>query len=357
MPNSFSNRIARHALLRFAALGCATLFLLGPSSIWAQSGGGVDSMGTGGIHSIQGRIYFPSGRRSDMRVMVKLQSYNSGELSVLSDANGGFAFKGLIPGSYTVVVDGGNDYETVRDSVYVETDGNTSRTGGIRLPPTPRIYTVQISLQPKRIDPLKTGVVSAALASVPDAAREWYEKAREAAQAGNSKQAIDDLNAALVIYPEFPLALNEIGVQYLRVGQADKAAAALGKAVKLAPEEFQPRLNYGIALLNQKRFAEAEDQLKVALAKNNSAPMAHMYLGIVLVNEHKLDGAQQELETAVRSNIVEVAKAHYYLGGIYWANRNYKRAADELDAYLKLAPKAPDAERLRQSIKDLRSKS
>ena len=123
MPYSFSNRIARQALLCFAALGGAALFLLCPSSVWAQSGGGVDSTGTGGIHSIQGRIYFPSGRRSDMRVMVKLQSYNSGELSVLSDANGGFTFKGLIPGSYTVVVDGGNDYETVRDSVYVETDG------------------------------------------------------------------------------------------------------------------------------------------------------------------------------------------------------------------------------------------
>ena len=34
-----------------------------------------------------------------------------------------------------------------------------------------------------------------------------------------------------------------------------------------------------------------------------------------------------------------------------------KRAADELETYLKLAPSAPDAERLRTTIKDLRARN
>src|SRR6266852_6172414 len=103
------------------------LVLLPLLSASAQSGGGVDQTGTGGQNTIQGRIYFPSGRRSDARVMVKLQSHNSGELSVLSDANGSFSFRGLAPGSYTVVIDGGEDYETVTEAVYIETVGNNSR--------------------------------------------------------------------------------------------------------------------------------------------------------------------------------------------------------------------------------------
>jgi hypothetical protein len=83
-------------------------------------------MGTGGRHTISGRIYFPSGRRSDVRVKVKLQSLNSGELSVFSDANGTFAFKGLDPGSYTVVVDAGADYEVAKEPVSIENEAGTS---------------------------------------------------------------------------------------------------------------------------------------------------------------------------------------------------------------------------------------
>jgi tetratricopeptide (TPR) repeat protein len=57
-------------------------------------------------------------------------------------------------------------------------------------------------------------------------------------------------------------AYNEMGVQYLTLGQPDKAAEAFTKALKLAPEDFVARLNYGIALLNLNKFAEAEKQLR-----------------------------------------------------------------------------------------------
>nr|MBA2734600.1 hypothetical protein [Acidobacteriota bacterium] len=48
---------------------------------------------------------------------------------------------------------------------------------------------------------------------------------------------------------------------------------------------------------------------------------------------------------------------HYYLGGIYWRKGDTKRAGDELEKYLQLAPKAHDAERIRATIKELRSKT
>src|SRR5690349_6983124 len=175
----------------------------------AQSGGGVDQTGTGGRHTIQGRIYFPSGRRSDVRLKVKLENFQSGELSVMSDPNGSFVFRGLEAGNYTVVVDAGEDYEIARESVYIDTDGNNSRRG-IVLPPVPRLYTVQVTLQLKHEGP-KAAVVNAALASIPETARELYRKAVESIQAGNTAKAVEQLNAAIASYPEFPLALNELG--------------------------------------------------------------------------------------------------------------------------------------------------
>ena len=286
---------------------------------------------------------------------VKLESYNSGELSILSDANGTFSFTGLAPGSYTVVVDGGDDYESVREPVYIETEASSSSTDA-RPIPISRQYTIQVSLQPKRGESSKPGVINAALASVPTQARDLYQEAVAAAQAGDSKKAIERLSGALSVYPEFPLALNELGVQYLRIGEAIKAAEALSRAVKLVPEEFQPRLNYGIALLNQRKFAEAEEQLRIAININTSAPTAHMYLGIALAVERKLAEGEKELEIAIDSKSNEVTLAYRYLGGVFLERHEYHRAADELETYLKLFPKAADADALRQEIKELRSK-
>jgi Tfp pilus assembly protein PilF len=348
----YSSQQVKPQSLRFVSFLTSVVVLLSLSSVRAQSGGGVDQTGTGGRHTIQGRIYFPSGRRSDARVKVKLENFNSGELLVLSDPNGSFVFRGLEPGSYTVVVDAGEDYDIAREVVYVDTDGSNARRG-ITLPPVTRLYTVQISLRPKDTGP-KAGVVNAVLAGVPETARELYRKAVESAGAGDSIKAVDQLKAALAAYPAFPLALNELGVQYLKLGQAEKAAEVLKSAVKLVPDDFQPRLNYGIALLNQRKFGEAEEQLRVAISKNNSAPTAHMYLGIALAIQRKLDEGKKELEIAVTSKSNEVVLSHRYLAGIYLEKREYRPAADELESYLKLVPKAPDAEVLRRKIKELR---
>ena len=349
---SFTSDRAIADINRFSLSGVTAFTLLlvvSLASVSAQSGGGVDLTGTGGRHTIQGRIYFPSGRRSDASIKVRLESMVSGDLSVLADMNGSFSFKSLAPGSYVVIIED-RDYETIRETIYIDT-GGVGRTA-------PRTLTVPIYLQPKRFPNVATrlGVVNAALANVPKPAIDLYQKALESSHAGNSTKAIEELKSALSLYPEFPIALNELGVQYLKRGQPDKAADALATAVRIVPEEFHPRLNYGIALLNQRKFAQAEEQLRTALQKNAAAPTAHMYLGITLMSQKKLDEAKKELLAAVGSNSGEVANAHRYLGGIYWGKRDYKRAADELETYLKLVPKAPDAERTRQAIKELRDK-
>ncbi len=345
--------IARCAWTLLSTCFSVALVLLSLASVQAQSGGGVDPTGTGGRHTIQGRIYFSSGRRSDVRVQVKLESYNAGELSVLSDSNGSFRFSGLSPGSYTVIVDAGDEYEIARERVYVDTDGSNSRSG-MTLPPISRLYTVQISLRPKLGDAAKTGVVNATLAAIPSRARDLYQKALASARVGDSKKAVEQLLSALAIHPNFPLALNELGVQYLKLKQADKAAESFAATLKLSPDEFAPRLNYGIALAEEKNFREAESQLREALKKNDSSPGGHLYLGITLIGLSSYVEAEKELLRALNLGGDNMSLAHYYLGGIYWHRKEHKAAADQLELYLKLAPNASDAARTRATIKELR---
>jgi len=330
------------------------LLLFLPVAVLAQ-GSGRDTTGTGGNHIIQGKIFFPSGRRAEGTIQIKLQSYSSGEISTLADSSGSFAFTSLSPGNYTVVVNAGDDYEIAREGVTIDSDLRNRQ--GIPVNSGARRYTVMVTLQPKPANRAKASVVSAALAEVPETARALYEKAMELSKAGDSSQAIDNLKAAISLYPKFPLALNELGVQYLKLGQALKAVEPLTSAVKLSPDAFTPKLNLGIALLESQQVAEAETQLREALKRNDSAPTAHMYLGITLIKLRSYQEAEKELVRAIKLGGDQLGLAHRYLGGIYWGKSEYGRAADEFETYLRLMPNAQDADRVRRTIRELRGKS
>lgn len=324
----------------------------------AQSGAGVDSVGTGGRHSISGRLIFPSGQRADARFKVRLESSGNGELTVLADGNGNFAFRALRPGSYTIVVEGGTFFEEARETLYIEPTITDARTN-VSIGPMSRPYTVQVYLRPKQQEGLQTkaGVLNAALATVPKAAVDLYERGLQAAGRGETDKAIDDLRRAVDLYPNFGLALNELGVQYLRKGQLDKAAESLQKVLQFSPEAAEPSLNYGIVLLQQKKFPEAEKQLREAVRRNEHAYTAHLYFGITLIYVKNYTEAESELRKAITIGGAKAAQAHYYLGGLYWQTGKHQQAADELETFLKLEPKAANADKLRSTIKELRIKS
>src|SRR5215213_4218442 len=352
MPGFTSLRFVSASRFLFIILG----MLLLPPGVNAQ-GSGRSSTGTGGVHTIQGYVFFPSGRRAEGSIVVKLQSYQSGELQVIPDSSGAFNFSNLAPGNYTVVINAGDEYEISREGVYIDTDINMSRTGA-RVPTTTRRYTVMVHLRPKaKSGHAKASVVNAALAEVPEKARKLYEKGLEEARAEDMPKAVDSLKEAVSLYPNFPLALNELGVQYLKLRQINKAVEALKQACKLSPDAFTPRLNLGIALLESKQFAEAEGNLREALKRNTNAATAHMYLGIALVRLGKHEEAEKELVVATTASGNQLGMASYYLGGIYWKKQDYPHAIEQLETYLRLTPNAPDAERVRATIKDFRSRT
>jgi tetratricopeptide (TPR) repeat protein len=322
----------------------------------AQSG--TDSTGTGGRHSISGRLVFPSGQRADMQLKIRLESPGFGDLSVLSDLNGSFSFQGLKAGNYTVIIEGGEYFESVRENVFIEPYSNGSTKVAVGIAPVSRPINVQIYLRPKSdAAHSRPGVLNAALANVPKPAVDLYEKGLESVSRGESDRAIEHFKAAINLYPEFGLALNQLGVQYLKRGDLDKADEVLVKATKLLPDNPEPSLNHGIVLLQKKRFNEAETQLRDAVKKNDQAFTAHLYFGITLIYVNKHPEAETELRKAIALGGAKAGQAHYYLGGLYWQTHNYRQAADELEMYLKLEPKAANAEKVRTTIKELRTKS
>lgn len=336
-----SPRRAARGRLPFAPALAALLFVFAAHAGASAQSIGIgahrnNTGGTGGDRVIRGRILSPSGKLPDSRIRIQLESTNSAGTSTVADDDGNFYFSNLEVGAYTLIVDAGKEYEVVREAVYLGGGGQTTAS--------PLIY---LRVRPE---------AHPALAGVPQPAVALYIKGVEAMRRNETEQAITHLTAAVAQHPNFGLAHRDLGALYLRTNQMDKAAESLKQAVQALPDDPEARRDYGIVLLEKKEFPAAEENLRAALKKMNQSPQAHMYLGVALMRQRKLDDAVKELEQSVKLGGERMGRAHYYLGGIYWAKNEFKRAADELETYLKLTPKAADAEQVKASIKQLREK-
>lgn len=92
----------------------------------------------------------------------------------------------------------------------------------------------------------------------------------------------------------------------------------LGAGLGAQQEPAAPTLReQGIALFEQKKYAEAKKVLARAVAANPDEAAAHAWLGVVLLNHDRdADQAVAHLETAVRLEPTS-SKYHLWLGGAY----------------------------------------
>jgi tetratricopeptide (TPR) repeat protein len=352
------NAIARLKALRASTSISSTILIMAIAlAANAQGVGSSRGLASGdGIHTIQGRVYFPSGQSAAGKtVKVSLESVSSfGGFSTVVDQDGSFRFRSLQAGNYTVVVDAGKEYEIARETANIDREAS----------PGGRIIQVSIQLH------FKVDTSNPAFAGIPQAALDFYQKGTAAAQKGNAQSATEFLSKAVAASPNFSLALSELGLQYLKLKQMDKAAQTFETLLKLKPTDAAAQLNLGIALYNQgvaflaqknfddaqKKLDASEAHLREAIKLNSPGPAAHYYLGMLLINFKAYDEAQKEFQLAISNGGENLALAHKFLGGVFISTHKNKEAADELEKYLKLDPKASDADHIKDTIKNLRSK-
>ncbi|MGB7202453.1 MAG: tetratricopeptide repeat protein [Pyrinomonadaceae bacterium] len=314
------------------------------AQIQATGPGSADS-GLGGNNSIIGTVLSPSGQRMERRIRVKLSTMTRGDVTSMTDEMGNFAFRRVVDGNYTVVIDGEKEYEpVVQDVRIIQLRGSP-----------PQTYMVNIRLALKGNSDLKPGVINSAFANVPKRALDFYNKAVDLAKAGDSKGAIEQFGLATSEYPKFMLAFNELGVIYLRLNDLEKADESFQTALKIEPEAFAPLLNRCILFVQMKRYAEAEPMLRSVLNIKEDSVVGHYFLGQALANLGRFDAAEKELVYSITNGGDEMVEAHRVLAIIYSAKGEKIRAAGELETYLRLAPKTPDAVQLRQVILQLKA--
>ena len=326
------------------------LALLIPGAVAAQGGRRVSpppniSDATG---VIRGRVLLPDGKQLTQAVKVTLKVPMMGDQAVAyTDQQGQFEFSGLNAGLYTVEAeaDREREFEPVSERVQLYTKN------------TPASITLTFREKSKAGGKERpAGVVSAGELEqkVPRKAAEEFERASRASSEGRAAEAVEHLEKAVALFPDYLMAHNDLGTQLLALGRLAEAEEHLRKAVAIDPKAFNPRLNLAIVLAALRRYPEAAESAARALELNPAAPAAHLYAGLAHLGLEDSEGAEKELEAAYRLGGAPFALAQFHLGQLYLKKGERALALKAFETYLRDMPDATNAEQVKRMIGVLR---
>ena len=193
--------------------------------------------------------------------------------------------------------------------------------------------------------------------AVPPDAEKEYLSAVTSISKGERETAIEKLNKAVKIFPTYFLALQQLGLLYIDIEKDQQAIDPLTKSLEINPRSAQSHLGLGMAYVNLHRSKDAIKELNEALALDRREFRSYLYLGMALIDTGKLDEAEKSLKEAYAIGGPNQARtAHLYLASIYSTRKEYQKAIDELQTYLRENPKAPNAAKIQEAITKMKAK-
>jgi len=169
-----------------------------------------------------------------------------------------------------------------------------------------------------------------------------------------------------------------LSLAYLRLEDTDKAYRAINQARALDPLNPQMYRQLSAVLAQQGRNDEAEVALmqesaitslqegkwqdvadaseRVLQVNPADYPAAYYLNAMANLRLGKMDAAEKSAREAIRLDSANRnPRTSYVLGLILAEKREYGQAADSLNAYLRAAPNAPDAETVREQLRNIES--
>jgi tetratricopeptide (TPR) repeat protein len=199
-------------------------------------------------------------------------------------------------------------------------------------------------------------VVSAEIdRNIPKDARKHYRDAKKAQKTGKSDVAIAELQQALKIHAQYYSARLDLSREFRVLKRYAEAEESVKMLEEMTPKRAEPRVEYGLLLMAANRSREAALKLAEAVQLEEKDWSAHLYLGWVL-QDMDVATAERHFKRALEIDESNAAKAYVGLARIAHARGQTQTAIEHLDAYLRLAPNSPDAESVRKLAERLRAK-
>lgn len=300
------------------------------------------------VSVIEGKVRFPSGHSIDTNVKVILSTKQGPLFTIHTNSNGEFRFTELREGIYYIeIIPDTKIYEIVTERIWLKREQHLGVS----------IYLTVKKEQGTRTQTARTVSAIELNQGISSEARKKYESASKLIRKGEIRQAIERLRQAISIAPDYLMARNDLGVQYLKMRRFDEAAEQFKWAIEKNPKYFSPKLNLGLVYVEQGKFAEAVNMFQQAIAIDSSRPAAHLWLGIALLETDERNEAERELVRARLLGGAEYSVARFYLAHIYLRNSQREEARRELEAYLEESPSGERAAQARLIIQRLKEQS
>lgn len=215
-----------------------------------------------------------------------------------------------------------------------------------------RLY-VQMNVYLHKVNPASapkpSNSVSAHELSIPAKARDAFQKGVNLVVAKSDyRGAVAQFERAISTDPSYYEAYAALGLAQYKLGDAPAAETALRKSMELSAEKYPNAMIDLASLLNGlNRFAEAEPLLRKVIALDDSSWRGHFELAQTLVGLKRLAEAQLSAARA-RDLKPDNPQICLLLYNLHILADDYSSALGDADAYLKIVPSGPMADRVRR---------
>lgn len=264
-------------------------------------------------------------------------------VSLEADAHGRFRVAGLDPGDYTV-------------GVFLPGRGSLQQTVAVG-PGTAdrrRRVAVVLKIEESRIErDARHGTVSTRELAIPAGARREFDEAQRMLGRRDVPGAVKRLERAVEVAPNFSEAWNTLGTIAYQQRQSARAEECFRAALAADEAAFEPLVNLGGVLLTELRLDEAlQYNLRAMLARPNDA-LANSQLGLTYYHLNRLDLAEKYLDAAVRLDPGHFSCPQLAMAEIHLRRGERKKAAADMQDFLRWHPDWPTALKMRAAIEEL----
>jgi Tfp pilus assembly protein PilF len=264
-----------------------------------------------------------------------------------SDSDGRFRFRNLRAGAYTIAVNF-PDRGEARQTVEVGPGTADSKR------------RVLVTLQFKDSDfnlkdiARRENSISTKQLSIPASAIREYQEARKHLEKHDVDSAVKRLEHAVELAPQFAEAWNTLGTIAYQTRQYDRAERCFRAALQQDPKAYEPLVNLGGVLINTHKLDEALMYNQNAVLTRPTDALANSQLGLAYFVVGNLDLAAKYLEIARRIDPAHFSHPQLTLAEIHLRRGENGAAAEALEDFLQRHPDYPTADKIRESIANLR---
>jgi Tfp pilus assembly protein PilF len=264
-----------------------------------------------------------------------------------SDDGGRYRFRNLRAGAYTV-------------ALYVPGRGEARRTVEVGRGTADAQRRVKLDLEFQDSDFVLNDIirrrhtVSARQLTIPDAALREFDEASKDLQRHEAESARQRLEHAVKLAPQYAAAWNTLGTMAYQTQQYERAEQYFRTAMEHDSKAYEPLVNLGGVLINNRKFDEALVYNQEAVLRRPNDALAASQLGITYFYLGNLDPAVKYLEMACRLDPSHFSHPQLVLAEIHARRGENRAAADALEDFLQHHPDYPGADRVRERIAKLR---